>query len=430
MLGTSGIRGPYGTEITPELVMKIANAFADGEVAVGRDTRESGAVLERAALSGISAAGKDALVLGKVPTPAVAFATVEGRCNGLMITASHNPPGDNGMKFIRRGREMANKDVEGMLERYEKGMEYASEPGDVFHRDIYPEYLAFLKGQVDGKGIGEKKPKVVVDANGAAFRATPHLLRELGCRVISLNCEGRGMNRPSEPSVKNLGAVCGAVKALGADFGIAHDGDGDRCIVVDEEGEVLNPDVQLALMIGEELRGKTGKVVSTVESSLLIKETVEKEGGEFVLTPVGSTHVGRVLEEEKAVFGGEPAGEYVYANGVHVPDGVLAAAKFAEIFAGRGKFGALASSFKPNPMVREKFPTKDRGKAMERIMGELSLEGKMSEMDGIRIDGDGYWVLVRPSGTESIIRLTAEARDNGLLEKVSGEVREAIKKCL
>ncbi len=426
MLGTSGVRGHYGTEITPELIMRIANAFAEEGIAIGRDTRESGPALEEAAVSGIVSAGKDARMLGIAPTPAVAFETMKGG-RGLMVTASHNPPDHNGLKLLRNGREMANKDAERMLARFETGLEAAAVPGSSFEYDIYPEYIEFLYSLVDAAAVERKKPKVVVDANGAACRATPELLGKMGCRVYSLNCEGHGLNRPSEPSAGNLGWVRSAVKALGADFGVAHDGDGDRCVIIDEKGEVLNPDVQLALMIEEELGAGKGKIVSTVESSLIIKEAAEEAGGEFVLTPVGSTHVGEALEREGAVFGGEPAGEYVFARGVHVPDGVLTAAKFAEMFARSGNFSSLAGRFRPNPMVREKFPTKDREKAMGKIASEMSLGGEVSSMDGLRVDGEGWWVLVRPSGTEKIIRLTAEAETRELLEKVAGKAREAVR---
>jgi phosphoglucosamine mutase len=140
--------------------------------------------------------------------------------------------------------------------------------------------------------------------------------------------------------------------------------------------------------------------------------------------------VSEEMEKSRAVFGGEPAGEYVFRGGVGVPDGVMAAAKYVELFCSKGTLSVLASRFKTNPMAREKFKTVDRIKAMEKIAGTLKLEGKRETGDGIRIDGEGYWVLVRPSGTESIIRLTAEAKTKELLDKVAGKAREAIKKAV
>lgn len=430
MFGTSGIRGIYGKDITPELALRVANAFAESDVCIGRDTRESGVPLAFAAMSGVLSAGKDGIGLGILPTPLVAFGTMRLGCRGIMVTASHNPPEHNGLKLMRGGKEIGKGEEKRVVERYEGGMRYGENVGERRNEETIPAYIEFAKERVDGKLIGERKPKVVVDCNGAGSTVTPYLLRELGCSVVSLNCELAGFNRGSEPNKENLSWLSAAVRACGADFGIGHDGDADRCAIVDEGGELLNADVQLALMIGAELGRKKGKVVSTVESSLLVKESVEGAGGEFVLTPVGSTYVSDEMERCKAVFGGEPAGEYIYSNGVGVPDGVLAAAKFAEMFCAEGRFSGLAARFKPNPMVREKYKTADRKKAMGKVKETLRLEGKVSDGDGIRIDGDGYWVLVRASGTESIIRLTAEAKSAELLGKVADKAREAIKKAV
>lgn len=430
MFGTSGIRGIYGKEITPELAMRVANAFAESDVSIGRDTRESGVPLAFAAMSGVLSSGNDGIGLGIVPTPLVAFATMKFRCGGIMVTASHNPAEYNGLKFMRKGREISRLEEKRVLDRYEKGMEYGTAPGERRVENVIPDYTELVKRNVDAKLIGKKKPKVVVDCNGAGAVVTPYLLRELGCRVVSLNCETRGFNRPSEPNKENLSWLSSAVRACGADFGIAHDGDADRCAIVDERGELLNADVQLALMVEEELAHKKGKVISSVESSLIVKETVERNSGEFVLTPVGSVHVSEEMEKSGAVFGGEPAGEYIFRGGVLVPDGVMAAAKYVELFCGKGKLSALASKFKTNPMAREKFKTLDRIKAMEKIARTLSLEGKRETGDGIRVDGEGYWVLVRPSGTESIIRLTAEAKTKELLDKVCEKTRKTIKEAV
>ena len=430
MFGTSGIRGIYGKEITPELALRMANAFAETDVCIGRDTRESGVPLAFAAMGGVLGSGHDGIGLGIVPTPLVAFGTMKYGCGGMMVTASHNPAEYNGLKFMRKGREISRAEEKRVLERYGRGMEYGAEPGERRTENVIPDYIELVKKNVDTKLIGRKKPKVVVDCNGAGAVVTPYLLRELGCRVVSLNCELRGFNRPSEPNKENLSWLSSAVRACGADFGIAHDGDADRCAIVDERGELLNADVQLALMIGEELAQKKGKIISSVESSLIVKETVERSGGEFVLTPVGSVHVSEEMEKSGAVFGGEPAGEYVFRGGVLVPDGVMAAAKYVELFCGKGKLSALASRFKTNPMAREKFRTGDRKKAMEKIMGTLRLDGKLNKDDGIRVDGGGYWVLVRPSGTESIIRLTAEAKTKELLDKVCEKARKAIKEAV
>lgn len=429
MFGTSGIRGLYGKEITPELSMRIANAFSDSELAIGMDTRETSPILQKAALSGTMCAGKDAISLGVLPTPALAYATLKHKCNGLMVTASHNPPEYNGLKLISKGKEIGKEDEKKVISKYEEGLSLSSwdKTGRCTEDSaLISEYSASVLSRVDADSISRKKPKVVIDCNGAAYGITPGILEKLGCTVIPMNVQERGFARPSEPAEKNLRALCEKVVSEGADLGLAHDGDGDRVALIDEKGEFVNMDVQLSLMILHELGRKKGKVISTVESSLIIKEAVAQGGGELIITPVGSTYVGGELEKENAVFGGEPAGEFVYSGGVHVPDGVLGAAKFVEIFAHNGKISNLASSFSPYPMIREKYPTKDRKKAMERILEGISIEGEVSNIDGIRVDSEEYWVLIRPSGTEPIIRLTMEAKEKKALDRVHSVAKKLV----
>jgi phosphoglucosamine mutase len=429
MFGTSGIRGLYGKEITPELSLRIANAFSESNLAVGMDTRETSPILQKAAIAGAMCAGKNAISLGVVPTPLLAYATIKHKCNGLMITASHNPPEYNGLKLISGAKEIGKEEEDAVLSRYDAGLSLSSWDAtgkQAEDAQLAVEYSDSVISKVDSDAISKKKPKVVIDCNGAASGITPGVLEKLGCTVIPMNMQEVGFARPSEPSEANLKELCARVVAEGADMGLAHDGDGDRVALIDEKGKFVNMDVQLSLMILHELGGKKGKVISTVESSLIIKDAVAQGGGELKVVPVGSTYVGGALEEEGAVFGGEPAGEFVYSDGVHVPDGVLGAAKFVEIFVQEGKISELASSFSPSPMVREKYPTKDRKKAMGRILENISIEGEVSNIDGIRVDSEGYWVLIRPSGTEPIIRLTMEAKEKQVLERVHAQAKKLI----
>lgn len=431
--GTSGIRGLYGSEITPSLALRVANAFSEPGLALGTDTRKTSPILEKAAASGAMAAGKDAISLGVVPTPVLAFATLKHKCNGIMVTASHNPPEYNGLKLISGGREINKTEENKVISAYQAGVELA--PWDrngnySADEQILDSYFGLVLPQLEGEAIRSKKPKVVLDCNGAGRAATPILLEKLGCEVVAINMQEQGFSRPSEPSEKNLAQLREKVREVGADMGLAHDGDGDRISLVDEKGEFVNMDVQLSLMVLHELEKNKGKVVSTVEASLLVREAVEKGGGELLITPVGSTYVGDTLEREGAVFGGEPAGEFVYADGVHVPDGVLGAAKFAEIFAKKGRISELASQFSPYPMAREKYRTRDRKAAMAKVLDSIDIEGKVSSIDGIRIDSEDYWLLIRPSGTEPIIRLTLEAKDRKTLSEVREKAESAILKAV
>jgi phosphoglucosamine mutase len=180
-------------------------------------------------------------------------------------------------------------------------------------------------------------------------------------------------------------------------------------------------------MIEHELsKSKNKKIVTTVEASLMIREVVEESGGKIEITPVGSTYVGDVLEKQNALFGGEPCGEYIYQKGVHVPDAPLAVAKFLEIFCENGKFSNLKKKYKQNFIARDKFPSKDKHAAMERMRKNINIDGKIRDDDGIRVDEEDGWFLIRASGTEPIVRLTIEYKTKKRLEDRKKELTEII----
>ena len=433
MFGTSGIRGLYGSEIDERLAILVSNVFADMDIAVGRDIRKTGLPLSHAVFSGIASAGNDAIDLGIVPTPTVAIASKLKGIRGIVITASHNPPEYNGLKFIEKGIEIPKKLEKEIEERYKKGEMNLADWSDVGRVVTDNSYIAKHKEMIkEAVEIPEgKKPKVVVDSNGAGAAITPYLLKELGCEVISINDSLEKFSRPSEPNQKNLTQLSKTIISKKADFGIAHDGDADRCVILDEKGEIFPFDVQLSIMIEHELnKSKNKKIVSTIESSLLIRETVEKNDGHLIVTPVGSVYVGEKLEQENALFGGEPCGEYIYHDGVHVPDAVHAVAKFLEIYLEKGQFSELKKQYRTYPIHRDKFKAEDKKKSMEKIKSEIKTEGKIQNKDGIRVDEDDGWFLIRPSGTEPVIRLTMEYKDKEKLESKKKELIDLIKRNL
>jgi phosphoglucosamine mutase len=282
---------------------------------------------------------------------------------------------------------------------------------------------------VDSELIAKKKPKVLVDCNGAASVITPQLLTDLGCRVVSVNASRCCFNRPSEPNATNLAYLSGLVRSGGFDFAIAHDGDGDRCMVLDETGAALPLDAQLAMMIAHELEGSSNKrIISTVEASLMIRDVVGKAGGTIDITPVGSTFIGDLMEENGALFGGEPCGEYIYRDGVHVPDAELAAAKFVQMFCEKGVFSKR--KYPAHFMARERFPAKDKQASMLLVRGsvaKLGIDGDIRADDGIRLDEEDGWFLIRASGTEPIIRLTMEYKTKARLEQRRAQMIKLIK---
>jgi phosphoglucosamine mutase len=442
MFGTSGIRGIYGKEITEDLARKIASIFVSTskeqkKLVIGRDIRKSGVSLFEAAAEGAVSCGADVIDLGILPTPTVALATKAFSCPGIMLTASHNPPQYNGLKLIERGKEIGKELEAEITKKYrERGPAGAKgKRGEIFRdHGMVEKHKGIVLDLVDREAVGKKRPKVIVDCNGASSVITPYLLSDLGCRVTSVNASLSCFNRPSEPSAENFSYLGGLVRESGADFAIAHDGDGDRCVILDEWGEALPLDVQLAIMMEHELaRSRNRKIVSTVEASLVIRDVVEGAGGSVDVTPVGSTYVGDRLEQSDAIFGGEPCGEYIYRDGVHVPDAALAAAKFAEIFCEKGSFSTLKGGYHQNFMAREKFPAKDKHGAMERIKKRLEgrrTEGKLRTDDGIRIDEEDGWFLIRASGTEPIVRLTIEYKEKGKTERMRAELASLIRKSL
>ncbi|MBI5224026.1 hypothetical protein HY990_06425 [Candidatus Micrarchaeota archaeon] len=430
MFGTSGIRGIFDKDITLDLAYRIGNIFANGKMTIARDIRESGPALLESTNAGANENGSDIIDLGIVPTPTAALSSKKYNCRSIMLTASHNPPEYNGLKLIERGKEIDKKMEKWVEAQYKQNVVKRNErKGQKFvDNQIIQDHKDLIFDLIDTKVIARKKPKIVVDCNGAAGSITPSLLSDLGARVVSLNASLDGFCRPSEPNDANVGMLKAAVRNSGADFGIAHDGDGDRCIVVDELGEALAFDVQLALMIEHEMdESREKRIVSTVESSLLIREVVESKGGKVEITPVGSTFIGDLMEHNGAIFGGEPCGEYVYRKGVHVPDAVLAAAKFAQIFCQRGQFSKLKTRYKQNFIAREKFASKDKYEAINRIKGEIQIEGERRNDDGIRIDEQDGWFLIRASGTEPIVRLTMEYKTKEKLERRLIELAKLIR---
>jgi phosphoglucosamine mutase len=431
MFGTAGIRGIYGKDITEELAFSVANAFAGGAIAISRDTRATGTSLMNAAISGALAKGANVIDLGILATPTLAFATIKHKCNGLQITASHNPPEYNGFKLFTKGRELTKEEEKKFEGEYKKGTVLAKYDALGAIRqdgDIIEGHKNMIKKLVDRDAISRKKLNVLIDCNGAAATITPSLVRDLGCNATEINSGLRGFSRPSEPNAENLRDTIAMAKNSKSDIAIAHDGDGDRCVVIDDRGEILPLDVQLAMMIEHELgKSKNKKAVITVEASLLVREAIENAGGEAIITSVGSVYVSEMLEKKNAFFGGEPCGEYVYSEATHGADGVLAAAKFLEIIATKGKLSELRKKYRGYPMIREKFQCARKYEAIGKIKSGIKIEGKRSESDGLRIDEEDGWFLIRASGTESIVRLTMEYKDKKKLEQRADYLRKLIK---
>ncbi len=422
LFGTSGIRGKFGEKITDELAYKCGYVFGDKELAIAGDLRKSTPILINAIINGALERGKKIYYLGFVPTPILAYFTQIKKIPGIMVTASHNPEEDNGLKFYRDGNEISKseeKEIEEKIKNFKK--EKNNKIGEIINIDFKEEYLKLIRKNINIEKIKKIKPLVVVDCNGVTKNITPLILEMIGCKVITINCSGDGFYRPSEPEEKNLGLLKKVVKEKNALLGIAHDGDGDRIAVVDENGEFIEKDVLLAMFVEKEVKNA---YVGTVEQSMMINDILKEKNAKIYIVPVGSRNVSNIIKKENADFGGEPAGEFIFKNGVRTGDGVLSAAKIIEI-AIEKKLSEYKKKFKTYPIKRLKFKVNDKEKTMEKIKEKIN----GNEIDGIRIEDEGF-ILIRPSGTENVIRLTIEQKTEEKLNKKLEYYKKIIESCL
>ncbi len=423
LFGTSGIRRK-AVELAGEFTINLGKALGtyspDPMIAVGRDTRLSGPALRDQFIAGLNTAGKEVVDLGIVPTPTAAMASEEYGTS-VIITASHNPPEYNGFKFWREGKAYSPED-ERFVERIFRGREYRQvELLENKIRDV--DYIGKHRTRIlEWIGSLEKKVKILVDcANGAGTVITPGLLEELGCTVQPINTEMEGIFAHGlEPTVENLSTVCTKVKESDVDVGIVHDGDADRSAAIDSKGKLIDWDSFLAVLA----YGKD-KVVTTVDASMRIEEVCKK----VIRTPVGDVAVANAVRINNADFGGEPSGSFIFPQ-VHLfPDGVLTAAVVAKLIS-ENQFYEVLDKINNYPTERVKIPCTEEGKAavMENIRDAAKkIDFNVDYTDGVRFASEDGWFLIRPSGTESFMRITAEARSDKRLRELVDEGKKLIK---
>lgn len=446
LFGTNGIRGVVGEGMTADLAVSIGRAigtFFDGApVALARDTRLSGPMLARAAASGLMSAGSDVIDLGIVPTPcAQYFVAKSGRAKGaVIVTASHNPREFNGLKAIDgRGMEMSREDEEAIEAIYFEGrfkIAPWSDVGSIRTDDTsIPSYSEAILSKVDADTIRKRSPMVVLDpGNGAGCVVTPYLLRALGCRVLTLNAQPDGAfpGRMPEPTPDHLGDLMRLVTEVRADVGIAHDGDADRATFVDDTGAFVVGDKSLALLAGAAVSDRGGIVVTPVSTSSLIDDVVRPSGAKVIRTRVGSPIVGRTMFESGAVFGGEENGGVIFPDHQLCRDGAMTAAKMLELVARAGKpLSALLATLPQYHITKGKVevPVEKREAVLSGIV-KLAKGRKVDTTDGVKILESEGSVLVRPSGTEPIFRVYAEAKTSARAEALLAEGIGMIRKAL
>ena len=426
MFGSSGIRGVANTEITPGLALNIGLAVGSiyPDVIIGRDPRISGEMIESAVVAGLLSAGSKVIKIGMVPTPTLALASKECGC-GIMITASHNPAQYIGIKVFKDGMSFDTRQQEEIENILNNGsFRYAGweRTGDLGTMDNALENHS----KVILKSTKSADLKVVVDCGcGAASVLTPYVLGEMGCDVITLNSQpdGHFPGREPEPVEENLGLLKDTVKAAGADLGIAHDGDADRMMAVDNNGTFISGDRMLTFFA---IREAKKAIAVPVDTSRVIDDMLG--GIRISRTKVGDVYVAEELRKIDGDFGGEPSGAWIFPKVSLCPDGIYAAARLVEIVESEGELGELLGYIPEYPVKRGAFPCRDKKQAMAKIAKELAKLGETNTLDGIRVDMEDGWILIRPSGTEPKIRITVESKSkcDELFDTASKVVREAI----
>jgi len=420
LFGSSGIRGKFGDLITPEFMCGVGQAVGAqyGSVVVGWDTRTTSPLLARAALAGLASAGSNACSAGMVSTPTLANATGEFKA-GMMITASHNPPSDNGVKLWNPDGSSFGQEPMEKIEKMVLGERIKPAPwdgvGELSSIDwAIDRHMDMITGR-----IGPLKAKVVLDCgNGAASTITPHLLRRLGCEVIILNAEPDGSfpGRGSEPTEENTRPLAKRVVDSGAVIGLAHDGDADRVVAVDEKGNYAGGDTLLPLLC--KLEGKS-KVVVPVNASMAVDRFVGKV--QVIRCRVGDVYLSEKIKETGADFGGEPSGTWVFPKVSYCPDGIYAAARLVQIASEKPLSERLAEL--PRFITVRKrldMPPNLREKAMSRVSDALKALSPVetSDLDGMRAVFSDGWVLFRPSGTEPKLKIVVEAESKKAADRL------------
>lgn len=430
--GTNGVRGVIGQSMTAELALHLGLAVGTwlkpgDEVAVGRDARDSGPHLMAAFCAGLNATGVHSVDIGILPSPGIQLYVRDKKfAAGGIVTASHNPAIFNGIKLVAPdGTETSASEeqaVESILES--KAFRYATWDGVGKHRmdsGAKSHYLESVLKQVDVHAIRAARLKVVLDPGGGAGCVTaPDLLNALGVHTLGLSTklDGAFTDRPSEPSPDNAAAAMALVKKSAAQLGVLQDGDADRAVFIDEQGQYVWGDRSLALAALWELRrnGNKGVVCTAVSSSTCVADAVKAGGGELAWTVVGSPVVAREMIARGAVFGGEDNGGLMFKRHQVCRDGLMAIAFMLELLAKTGKtFSELLKEIPVYNLVKDKIKVADTAKAetlaaYRKALGAETGILAVDARDGVKAYLEEGWVLVRPSGTEPIFRVQAEAK--------------------
>ncbi len=434
------VRGIYPEELNEEAAKKVGRAFSDflggKTIVIGRDMRLSSDRLFLSLAEGMTKQGINVIDIGIVSTPMSYFACAFLKADGsIMITASHNPKDYNGFKFTRKNAVPISeatglKDIEKIF--LSGKFKSSQRKGRITKKEIMQDYVNHVLSFIDVKKI--RTLNIVIDAaNGMGGKETPFVYSKLPCKTTELffNLDGTFPNHEADPlKEENVGELKKIVLKKKADLGIAFDGDADRVFFVSEKGEKISSDL-IACLIAEDFLEKNPneKVLYDLRSSLIIKEKVEELGGKAIMSRVGHAFIKELLRKENAVFGGELSGHYYFRDNFYTDSGIIASLKIIEILSKKNK--PISELIKPlkkyfqSGEINSKISDKE---SKMKLLMEKYKDGKLTTIDGIRIDFDDWWFNVRPSNTEPLLRFNLEAKTKSLMEKKRDEVLGLIRR--
>ena len=432
--GTDGIRGPVESVITPEACLKIGHAtgivmkeLGWNTVVIGKDTRISGYMLESALQAGFIAAGVNVQLAGPLPTPGIAYLTKTLRNKfGVVISASHNDFLDNGIKIFNDNGEKISRDIEKRIEKYiasDLNPVETSKIGKAYRFDESgPRYIEFCKSTVPSD-ISFASLRIVLDcANGACYKVSPEIFQELGAEVITLGVNPDGYNINQECGSTHPELIQEEVIKHRADYGISLDGDGDRVILVDEKGNILDGDDLLYILAfsNPNRTGPWSGVVGTLMSNLGLEDGIKKLGYNFKRADVGDKYVTNMLADRGWMLGGETSGHIICKDLVSTGDGTIAALKvISSLLILEKKPSEILSNFTKIPQINKAVKVSNKD-----IINDKDLKSLLKKIESDMTVGR---ILVRPSGTEPKIRIMVEASERGVAEKFATDIEKLIK---
>lgn len=428
MFSVSGLRGIVGDDLTPDIIRQYAKLFGEffraEKTVIGRDCRPSGPDFRDAVIRGLNEIGVDVIDLGIVPTPTVCFMVKKLKAQtGIAITASHNPQQWNALKFItHRGEFPVEKEYQAFAKYVKKNelLVPARKPGrSRIHKSGAADHIACAIAALKLKPI---KLKVGVDAvNGAGSQALPGLLKKLGCRVYPLYCEFKtAFPRKPEPTPENITGLCRLVRRKKLDLGLAIDPDGDRLSIVDDEGRAIGEEMTLVLAADYILSMKKGSVCTNLSTTALLDHVCAKYGSQLYRSKVGEANVVEMMKKVNAVIGGEGNGGVIYPVVNMTRDALTGASIILKLLqVRRKKLSDIVAEYPVYHMIKDKI-TLDRMEFEDKAARlSKALPGTIDHRDGLRITNPDWWLHIRPSNTEPIVRIIGEGRDRtDILRKI------------